>query len=743
MIKRLLLIMALCPLFAGANVNNFVPQPQKVVVQNGVSTFADGSTVGYSRPELKAAAEYAAHALSDVTGMKFSAVKGSGSVTLRLNKKTTVEGAYTLSVKSSKASIAGDGYNGVINGIATLLQMFDPKTNTIENATITDAPAYQWRGMHIDVSRHFLTVDEVKRVIDVIASYKFNKLHWHLTDDQGWRIEIKRYPLLTEKGAWRTHNEQDRICLARAKAWDNADMVMPADRYREIDGKKMYGGFYTQEQIKDVVAYAGERGIDVIPEIDMPGHMLAAVSNYDGVACFAETGWGHTFSSPVCPGKDSALEFCKNIYKEIIPLFPYEYVHIGGDEVAKENWEKCPDCQARIKALGLKNEHELQSWFIDQMEQFFTQNGKKMIGWDECIEGGISNTTTISWWRSWAKDAPTIATKQGNKVIVMPNHRFYLDNDEDQADLQNIYTYDVAEHAADPSLVFGVQGALWSERIPTIERLFYQAFPRAFAIAEIAWRKQNSDFDAFKQRVAGQMVRLNSLGINYRIPNYDNFKVLRAFVDKAEVNLSCLDATAVTRYTTDGSIPNENSPLYTGAITVTNNTLFTFRNYHANGHPGDCYRSRYERQEYGLSFLPSGNEKPGLKAQWYDYRGPICSDIESAKFMKQFIVNDVTIPDGAKNNIGLVITGYINIPANDVYTFSLLSDDGSVLTIDSRLVVDNDKEHSALQLAGEMALCKGLHPICVKYFDHNGGILQLTVTDSHGNVLPTEGLYCH
>ena len=744
LVSKLTILFALLPLAVSARVDCFVPQPQSVKVLKGATTFAAGSTVGYGAPALKPAAEYAAKALQQVCGMEFAVTKGKGSITLKLDAKNRAEGAYRLDVSGGNATVAGADYGGVINGIATLLQMFEPGGAAVENVSIADRPLYHWRGMHIDVSRHFFTVDELKRFVDVLAAYKFNKMHWHLTDDQGWRIEIKRYPLLTSAGAWRSHNNQDEICFARAKAWHNDDLLLPADRYRQVGEVKQYGGFYTQEQVKEVVAYAASRGIDVVPEIDMPGHMLAAVSNYKGVACSDKTGWGALFSSPVCPGKDSALEFCKNVYEEVLPLFPYEYVHIGGDEVAKENWEKCPDCQARIKEKGLKNEHELQSWFIGEMEQFFTAHGKKMIGWDECIEGGLSATSTIAWWRSWARKAPAEATAHGNKVIVMPNHRFYLDNDEDDADLRNIFNYDfVAETGADARMIVGVQGALWSERIPSLNRLFYQAFPRAFAISETAWRKPDGDFDGFARRVAGQMAMLEHLGVNYRIPNYDNFKVVRAFTHSAELNLTGLDKTAVTRYTTDGTVPTLQSPRYTAPITVTDNTLFTLRNFHAGGHPGDVYRVRFEKQTYGRALQPDGTEKPGLIAYWYDYGGGICSDIEQAPLKQCFTVDDVTIPSGAGGNIGLVIMGYINVPADDVYTFALLSDDGSTLVIDSRVVVDNDKEHSAIQLTGEMALSKGLHPICVRYFDHNGGVLRLVVSNSRGEVLQPVGLYCH
>ena len=212
-----------------------------------------------------------------------------------------------------------------------------------------------------------------------------------------------------------------------AKQQDNPDYEIPQKYLHVENGDTLYGGFYTQDQIRDIVKYAAVRGIDVLPEVDMPGHMLAAVSNYQGVACTDKVGWGTTFSSPVCPGKDSAIEFCKNVYKEIFALFPYKYVHIGGDEVEKTNWKKCPDCQRRMRANHLNTEEELQAWFTHTMEKFFNENGKEMIGWDQIIEGGLSETSTVMWGRSWSKDASKEATALGNKVIYTPNAPFYLD----------------------------------------------------------------------------------------------------------------------------------------------------------------------------------------------------------------------------------------------------------------------------------------------------------------------------
>mgnify|MGYP000682987473 FL=1 len=288
--------------------------------------------------------------LSSATGYDLKVKEGEGTITLALGDVQGKEGAYTLTAESDKVNITGNSYGGVIAGIESLRQLFPPQIESkeivkgtdwaIPAVNIQDAPRFEWRGIMLDVSRHFYTIDEVKELLDVMALYKMNKFHWHLTDDQGWRIEIKKYPLLTEKGAWRKFNSHDRECIRQSKTDNNPDMAIPEDKIRIVEGDTLYGGYYTQEDIKDVIAYAKIRGIDIIPEIDMPGHMLAAVSNYEGVSCFNETGWGSVFSSPVCPGKDSALEFCKNVYAELIALFPYKYVHIGGDEVEKNQLEK-------------------------------------------------------------------------------------------------------------------------------------------------------------------------------------------------------------------------------------------------------------------------------------------------------------------------------------------------------------------------------------------------------------------
>lgn len=284
---------------------------------------------------------------------------------------------------------------------------------------------------------------------------------------------------MTEKGAWRKYNDQDRTCMQLEKSMRNPDYAIPTDKTSVIEGDTIYGGFYTQDEIKEVVNYAAERGIDVIPEIDMPGHFLAAIQQYPDIACDGLIGWGQVFSSPICVGKDSTLEFCKNIWREVFQMFPYEYVHLGGDEVDKTNWNKCKDCQKRMKSEGLATPEALQAWFVREMEAFFLQNGKRLVGWDEVVEDGLLDKSVISWWRSWCTDAVHKATAAGMKTIICPNSHLYFDYEQKSDFLKKIYDMDVVPSGlsdTQKSLVWGVQCNVWTEWIPTMERMEYMVF---------------------------------------------------------------------------------------------------------------------------------------------------------------------------------------------------------------------------------------------------------------------------
>ncbi|MBQ4412780.1 MAG: family 20 glycosylhydrolase [Prevotella sp.] len=744
----ILLLFSILSLGIQAQVN-LVPAPQKVTVGTGEFNLAQGTTIAYSSAALKPAAEYLQVCLQRYAKVNATLVAGKQGDIRLTTKKGIAKDGYQLNVKANGIDINAANYSGTLSAIATLNQLLlqnDGKA-AIPTVAVTDAPRFNWRGFHLDVSRHFFTVDEVKEIIDLMALYKLNRFHWHLTDDQGWRIEIKKYPLLTEKGAWRIYNNQDTACMQLAARDDNPDLLIPAKRKRVEHGDTLYGGYYTQDQIRDVVAYAKQRGIEIVPEIDMPGHFLSAIENYEGLSCFPTIGWGQYFTTPLCPGKQKVLDFCKDIWSEIFKLFPYEYVHVGGDEVRKDTWKECPDCQKRIKDNHLKNEEELQSWFIHQMEAFINKNGKKMMGWDEILEGGLSKTATVTWWRTWVPDAPSQVTAQGNNVIFCPGSPMYLSQAEEKTSMRSIYEYDKEMlkdmNAKQKQHVIGVQGNMWCEYIPTRERLLFQYFPRILALSELAWTKPElKDYDEFYSRLPKQFAMLHKLNVPFRTPSLDGVYHVNAFTTEGTMAVSCADPLATVRYTTDGSFPNKNSQLYNGPVKVDETTHFILRTFAPNGQAGEMLKADFLKQ--GLLEpvkVDACKLTQGLNAAWYNYRGEKCREIHKAPFNGNYAANDVVIPEGVKGNIGLIITGYLRVPEDGVYTFSLMSDDGSWLKIDGNMVVDNDRPQSPHEEVSQQALKAGLHKIEVRYFDSNGGMLRLWVFDTKGQKMQPADIY--
>lgn len=745
--KIILLFVALVSLFATdatAQPNALLPKPAVAQFGDEIYQLPSSAAISYEDDALLPAANYLAEQLRRATGFKLPIKKRPAHIQLYLTDAGK-KGSYALRVSNKGVIINGNGYAGVINGIATLRQLLpaDIEKKDVQKGyhwllpytTIVDEPRFDWRGMELDCSRHFFSKEEVKELLDVLALYKINKFHWHLTDDQGWRVEIKKYPLLTANGGWRTFNNQDSTCLRRADEEKNADLLLPADKMRTNEkGEKVYGGFYTQDDIREIVAYAAQRGIDIVPEVDVPGHSLCAINNYEGLSCFEKTGWGELFTTPLCPGKDRVLDFVKDVYTEIFQLFPYEYVMLGADEVDQSNWEKCPDCQKRMKEHGLQNTHQLQAWFVHEMENFFTQHQRRMIGWDEIIAGGLSKTATVMWWRSWNPTAMKDATSHGNQVICTPNNEFYLDYSDDGNRLRSIYDFDAQPASLteqERELVLGVQGNLWAEWLPTRERMYYQAFPRMLAVAELGWNTEKRDWDNFHHRLMLQLPRLQTLGVTYRNPDLKGFYRTNAFTQQTEVNITCDDPSALIRYTTDGTVPTAESTLYNGPFTLDHSAKFKFRVFDKWNRGGETFSADYIKEDYAPCEEIIGVE-PGLDAAWYDFPGIRCADIETAPLNGHYIIDEVKIPQEAKGNIGLIITGYIHVTADDVYTFQLMSDDGSYLTIDGQMVVDNDGEHSPVELTGQHAMKSGQHKMVVRYFDHNGGQLRLRVLNSKG-----------
>ncbi|MDO4210193.1 MAG: family 20 glycosylhydrolase [Bacteroidales bacterium] len=819
----------------------FIPQPQAYKMIEGQSFLLTPQTVIVYTEDNEAAAQYLAEELKSYVscGLKLLRVKNAKQVRkikqnaiVLSNATDCVPESYELYTNERSIVITGD-LRGLIHGINTMLQMMPLP---VAGATSVQVPAFfvkdhphsSWRGIMLDCSRHFFSVSEVKEVLDLMARYKLNKFHWHLTDDQGWRVQIDRYPMLTEKGAWRTFNNQDQRCLQRAAEEDNPRLLIPEDKCRtNAQGETEYGGFYTKDDIREIVAYAAQRGIDVIPEIDMPGHMLAGVSNYDGVSCFPETGWGSAFSSPVCPGKDSALEFCKNVYEEILPLFPYEYVHIGGDEVEKTNWKKCPDCQARIKSEGLADEEQLQAWFIHQMEDFFRAHGKKMIGWDETSislyhaqmngttaelkpTAALSNDETVMWWRGWNEEVPPLVTRHGNDIIYSPNSILYLDNDQDQFSIDNILRFNpLISHgetgtmtATEEDHILGYQGNIWCEQIPSREHLFYQMMPRTIALAEKAWGGEGrvlarqdctleglkEPFEApvwddahlrdFHRRLDRHYSYLKAEGIPYHLPELKGMYNVNAFLEETDLSVTCADASSRIYYSTDGSytldkmqpLPSEirlnldGSTELIGTLHVKESMDVTFRQVTSDGTPTEIVQTRFQKDSFtdalgwvgtfdadgtfkqteSATLLPPPNPfKPGLKTVWHEFSGGDCRLIKDAPVNAEYECENVCIPVGVKGNIGLITTGYISLPEDGIYTFALFCDDGSDLVIDNIMVVDNNREQYPRELICQKALCEGLHPMTLRYFDHNGGLLRLRVFDPQGREMTPAELYVH
>ena len=368
----------------------------------------------------------------------------------------------------------------------------------------------------LDPVRHFFSVEETKRLLDEMALYKLNKFHWHLSDNEGFRMEVKAYPELTgDSMAWRRFNSHDRQCLDRAAKENNPAMLLPWKYFKEVEGfGELYGGYYTQDEIRDVVKYAAVRGIDVIPEIDMPGHNGSACWCYRWLSCTQDG------REPLCLGRNSTIEFAEKVYDEVFQLFPYEYVSIGGDEVNRRRWSECEECQKRIKSEGLKDVSELQAWFTKKMEKYFNAHGRRILGWDEILEGGLSKTATVHWWRGDHPDVTQKSTAMGNEVVLCPFTFLYFDYAQDDNTLRHIYDGDIVPvdlTAEQLKLIKGMQANIWCERIPTEARMEWMVFPRALALAEKAWTPRNEqNWDDFLPRLKAHLKRLDAMGIQYR-----------------------------------------------------------------------------------------------------------------------------------------------------------------------------------------------------------------------------------
>ncbi|AQG82564.1 family 20 glycosylhydrolase [Spirosoma montaniterrae] len=578
-----------------------IPRPAQLEPRTGEFIFRSGTTllVPVAQPELKAIADTFASQISRSSGLTVAvrtvnrmAVPGPNAIQF-LPVRDTVLGneGYRLDVTDKLITVEATTPRGFFYAVQTIYQLLpasvlgggsqsipvaaQPLTVKLPACRIQDRPRYVYRGLHLDVSRHFFPVAFIKRQLDLMALHKFNTFHWHLTDDQGWRIEIKKYPKLTQIGA----NRRETLI----GHYDDYDPQV-------FDGQP-YGGFYTQEQVREVVRYAATKHIDIVPEIEMPGHALAALSAYPELSCDGSktyqpaTKWG-VFNDVFCPN-EKTFAFLQDVLTEVMALFPGKYIHIGGDECPKDAWRKSAFCQQLIKREGLKDEHELQSWFITRIDKFVTNKGRRIIGWDEILEGGVSPNATVMSWRGTKGGIE--AARQRHDVIMTPGAYCYLDHLQgDPAQepmgfggvlpLEMAYSYNPTAAELTPEqqqYILGVQGNLWTEYIPNATQADYMTWPRAAALAEVAWTPLAlKNYDDFSRRLLAHFERLDRLNVNYSRTFFDPAFAAKPTPDgKAEVALSANMLVPDIRYTLDGSVPSGESARYEKPLLLDKSTV--------------------------------------------------------------------------------------------------------------------------------------------------------------------------
>lgn len=559
-----------------------VPIPLEInTTQQASFLLKSGVTVYYpvGNEKMQRNAEFLASYVKAQTGIELQVQAGEGGkggIVLQLGLANDNPEAYQLKVDASQVVISSPSEAGVFYGIQTLRKAVDVAEGSnveLPAVEINDQPRFGYRGMMLDVGRHFFSMDEIKTYIDMMALHNINRFHWHLSEDQGWRIEIKKYPKLTEIGSMRKE-------------------TVIGHNSGKYDGKP-YGGFYTQEQAKEIVAYAAERYITVIPEIDLPGHMQAALAAYPELGCTGGpyevwTQWGVS-DNVLCAGNDQTIQFIKDVLAEIVEIFPSEYIHVGGDECPKDKWKTCPKCQARIKALGLKSdnkhtkEERLQSYVIHEAEEFLNSKGRKMIGWDETLEGGLAPNATVMSWRGEAGGIE--AAKQHHDVVMTPNTYLYFDYYQSKdtetepmaiggyLPMERVYSYEPMPKSLSPEeqkYIVGVQANLWTEYIPDFKQVQYMVLPRMAALCESQWcAPEKKNYEAFLQRVSRLIDIYAKNGWNYATHIFDVMLDL-----KPNTETGTLDAVARTidnapiYYTLDGSEPTTASEKYTDVIKI-------------------------------------------------------------------------------------------------------------------------------------------------------------------------------
>lgn len=566
-----------------------IPRPREIAMNEGKPFLLNASTqIVYPQgnESLKRTASFLAEYIKDATGnmpVISTATPAENYISLETGNTADQPEGYRLVSDTEGITITGNTEAGTFYGVQTLRMAIpagrEGRTVALPAATVTDSPRFKYRGVHLDVGRHFFPADSIKRFIDILALSKENTFHWHLTDDQGWRIEIKKYPKLTEIGSQRKHTVIGR-------------------NSGEYDGKP-YGGFYTQDEIRDIVAYAGERFINIIPEIDLPGHMLAALSAYPEFGCTggpyeAAATWG-VFDDVLCAGNEQTMQFTEDVLSEVIDLFPSPYIHIGGDECPKTRWEKCPKCQARIHREGLKADKEhraedrLQSYVITRMERFVNGKGRRIIGWDEILEGGLAPDATVMSWRGM--EGGTQAAREKHDVIMTPSSHLYfdyyqsLDTENDPLaiggynPLERVYGFEPVPATLteeEKKHIIGAQANMWTEYIPTFSQVEYMLLPRLAALSEVQWSlPEQKNYPDFLARLPRILDLYGQQGYNYAKHVYDVSARYTPDPEKGVLTITLETlSTDPIRYTLDGSEPTAGSTLYEAPLQLSEPASF-------------------------------------------------------------------------------------------------------------------------------------------------------------------------
>jgi hexosaminidase len=560
---------------------SLIPIPVEMNHTGAGFTIKPATKLVYNDAELAAISGIVAELWSSYLGFglqtAYAQTAPSNAVFLAINDvydETIGNEGYRIDINGNGLVVSANNPAGILYGSQTIYQLLSTHAHgRLPGLKITDYPRFDYRGLHLDVSRHFFPIEFIYKLIDQMAKHKLNVFHWHLIDDQGWRLEIKKYPKLTEVGAWRV---------------DMSDIHWNARPLVNDPENATYGGYYTQDEVRELVAYAAERNITVMPEIEMPAHVMSALAAYPELSCTGENlgvppGGVWPITHIYCAGNDEVFVFLENVLHEVMELFPSEFIHIGGDEADKTEWKSCPKCQARIRNEGLADEEELQSYFITRMEKFLNAHGRRLMGWDEILEGGLAPNATVMSWRGEAGGIK--AAQMGHNVVMTPVSHCYFDYYQGDPDLEptafggfiplaKVYSYEPipAELTAEEGkLVLGAQANVWTEYMPVSSHVEYMTFPRLAALAEVVWSPaEHRNWGDFSRRMQAQYERYAKQDINYSLSAFQVRAVPEVNLDEKSLRIT-LETEVYDpeiRYTTDGSEPKARSPLYAGPIEI-------------------------------------------------------------------------------------------------------------------------------------------------------------------------------